>query len=139
MGFQTDMMFLNDDTERLFEVIRKKPDHLINEIRTLMNGRPQYGLADSGGKRKYLGSLEQDRVTGTYLTVQRSHHADDAMLYLSYRNTLRPLDQYSIENLFAERLSEKFMLDLLDQEVKLAEQRLKGLKAFLKIKRQEMK
>jgi hypothetical protein len=142
MGFMTEISFLNDRWHEIKESIKKDPDRFVDEIQVLMNGKPVYGLQDENGRREYKGREipgEGRLGINASFTMYPSHHADDARLYLSYRNAFRSLDKYDIEKQFGARLDnpDDHLLDVLEEEILKAERMLKDLKGFLREKRNE--
>jgi len=140
MGFMTEISFLNDRWHEIKESIKKDPDRFVDEIQMLMNGKPVYGLQDENGRRPYLG--HETPGTGRLgvnasFTMYPSHHADDPRLYLAFQNGWRSMSKYDMEAEFGERLNnpDDHVLDVLLNDVKVAERMLKDLKSFLREKR----
>lgn len=137
MGFMTEMSFLNDDWHNIKGAILEDPQGFVDEVTELMNGRATYGEVD--GERKYTGSLDQDRIWMPrrgmlYLTVHCSHHADDARLYLAYRNSFKRLDRHAIQAEFPN--PNDALLDSLINQVGHARDVLHDTNDYLTIERQ---
>lgn len=145
MGFMTELSISNDNWHRLKEMILEDPKRFTDEIDVLMNGRPQYRYEPGADRPAYLGSKESDEihVPGTvgYSTVYRSHHADEAALYLAYHGSFQRLDKYTIQAEYGDRIENPHqddrLLDILIERVEAAQEILRKSKDYLTTERQK--
>lgn len=125
MGFMTEVSILNDS----WHLIKENPDQLVAAI--------AHGLHEDVATTHAVHGKTGIHVNP--ITVYPSHHADDPRLYLAYRNSFISLDCYDVEREYGLRLvsTTSSLLDVLEHDVAVAEDKLKRLKGFLKEKRVE--
>lgn len=132
MGFQTELCILNDAWPELRHHIMRDPGGFTDDLDLLMNGRPISKDGEYVGRAE-SGEIQLPRHVG-YSTVYRSHHADDARLYIAWRNSLQALDPYVIRRELEYRDSRLF-LEALERDVLEAQRLLTATRRFLKKER----
>jgi len=125
MGFMTEISILNDS----WHEIQDDPKQLVDAISRGMNERHATDHAARGKLSVHVNAI----------TVQPSHHADEARLYIARQNSFLDLSPYAFVAEFGDRLDDPddHLLDALDKHVLEAEFRLKEAKNFIKQKRKE--
>lgn len=126
MGFMTEVSILNDSWHEL----RKNPQQLVDAIAAGMDKRV---ASDHAARGEYI-------VHVNAVTVQPSHHADEPRLYIAWRNSFVSLDKYNIEREFGDRLNDPrdHLLRVIEEEIAVAESKLKSLKSYLKEKKAQV-
>lgn len=129
MGFMTEISILNDGWDRLKDSILEDPERFVSKIQELMNGD------------EHPGDLDDLMRLGNGSTVYRSHHADVPVLYLAWRNSFLDLSKWSLEREFRGRLDNPrdHLIEVLEKDVKMAQQILTETRKFLKAKRDAQK
>lgn len=83
MGYNTQIQIGNDMWHEIKDMIRDKPEKFISMIEEGMN--------------KGHGDGQTSSEFGNYIRVTPSHHADQFMLLMAWRNSFEMLDEFAVE------------------------------------------